>query len=343
MNCISWAVLLAGGDGKRLLPLTRRLCGEERPKQFAPLLGGRSLLTLTKERLAPLIAPEKTLFAVVERHRRFYEVELSGISPTRIVVQPDNRGTSAAIAYSLLRIARTDPDAIVGFFPTDHYYADEAGFTTGVKLACEIVRQQQQFLVLLGATPEWADADYGWIEPGVCLERSSNTSLFRVNRFWEKPSVALAEKLHKIGCLLNTFVMIAHARTFHDLMHATIPDVLRAFALLNRRSSTEAADAHRIYSKLPCGDFSQQVLSARADRLLALRLADVGWSDLGTEDRVNAVIARSGGSVHRPAFGSTRLDAEPQSLEDFHAWLEAYRKRLWGLCESTARRESAAR
>src|SRR5579863_2831905 len=124
MKWTSWAVLLAGGDGTRLLPLTRRICGGDRPKQFCPMFGNRTLLALTRERIAPLVSPDKTLFAVVESHRRFYETELADVSPSKIVVQPANRGTSAAIVYSLLRIARTDPYAIVAFFPTDHYYAD---------------------------------------------------------------------------------------------------------------------------------------------------------------------------------------------------------------------------
>lgn len=331
MNRISRAVLLAGGDGTRLLPLTRRICGDDRPKQFCPLLGKKTQLALTRDRILPLVSLDKTLFAVVEAHRRFYEVELADVNPSRIVVQPANRGTSAAIVYSLLRIARTDPDAIVAIFPTDHYYADEAAFAQGVELACEMVRQHPEFLILMGATPEWADADYGWIEPGACVRRIP-TSLFRVKRFQEKPSRSVADKLHKNGCLLNTFVMMAHVGTFLELIRSAIPDVLRVFSPLTEESSGETKIAQFVYKKLAAGDFSHQVLAACADRLLVLRLADAGWSDLGTEDRVNAVRAR--------CFAAA--SAEPRTLEAFHAWLAAYRKRLKDACEGVAERGSAA-
>jgi len=337
MNCLSWGVLLAGGDGTRLLPLTRRLFGDDRPKQFSPLFRNRTLLALTRERVASLVPPQRTLFAVVERHRPFYEPELSDVNPSRIVVQPGNRGTSAAIIYSLLRISRIHPEAVVAFFPTDHYYADESAFIRGAELACETARQQPEFLVLMGATPEWADADYGWIEPGSCVGRSAANSLFRVNRFWEKPSRSVADELHGNGCLLNTFVMIGHIRTFIELLLLAIPDALGAFIPLAQQRSDEMKVASRVYSKLIPGDFSHQVLSRCPDRLLVLRLADAGWSDLGTEDRLKAVMARQSPM----ARDATVSSPEPKSLMAFHAWLEAYKRQLNDLRESRASHDSA--
>jgi mannose-1-phosphate guanylyltransferase len=332
MNCTSWAVLLAGGHGTRLLPLTRRISGGDRPKQFCPIFGNKTLLALTRARMAPIVSPEKTLFAVVESHRRFFETELADVNPSQIVVQPTNRGTSAAVVYSLLRIARTDPGAIVAFFPTDHYFADETVFFQGVELACEMVRRHPEFLVLMGATPEVADADYGWIEPGLCVGNTPATSLFRVNRFWEKPSPSVADELHKNGCLLNTFVMMGYAGTFLELIRSAIPEMLRAFAPLAEQSTSETKIAQLVYRKFVSGDFSHQVLGTCADRLLVLRLADAGWSDLGTEGRVEAVRAR----YH---FDQ---DAEPRTLDAFHAWLAAYRKRLNDLREGGTERSSAA-
>ena len=316
MNGKIHAVMLAGGDGIRLLPLTRRLFGEERPKQFCPLFGKRSLLALTRHRVAPLVAPEKTLFVVVERHRRFYEAELADVSPSQIVVQPASRGTSAAIVYSLLRISRTDPGALVAFLPTDHYYADEEVFALSLRHAFEIARQQPEFLILLGATPGITDTEYGWIEPGLCVKQSSTNPVFRVNRFREKPSPPVADELRGKGALLNTFVMVAHAGTFLQLIAAASPELIGAFTPLASDSVNETRTAERVYRAIDSDDFSHQVLSASADRLLVLQMCDAGWSDLGTEERVSAVMAREG------------LRAEPRTLGAFQIWLDAYRKRL---------------
>src|ERR1700686_4792702 len=92
-----WAVILAGGDGTRLQPLTRLISHDDRPKQFCPIFWGRTLLAQTRARLAHAIAPERTVYAVVKAHEHFYKSELDDVKPSGIGVQPTNRGTTAAI------------------------------------------------------------------------------------------------------------------------------------------------------------------------------------------------------------------------------------------------------
>jgi mannose-1-phosphate guanylyltransferase len=123
-----WGVILAGGDGTRLKDLSRLISGDNRPKQFCALFGGSSLLARTRGRLAPAISPDRMLFVVVKDHERFYLPELADVDQSRIVVQPANRGTTAAIVYSLLRLIRFEGDPIAAFFPADHHYADETQF-----------------------------------------------------------------------------------------------------------------------------------------------------------------------------------------------------------------------
>ncbi len=100
----AWAVVLAGGDGTRLRSLTQLISGEDRPKQFCQVYGGKTLLAQTRARLARVIHPERTAFAVVRTHERFYRNELADVEPQRVVVQPGNKGTTAAVIFSLLRI-----------------------------------------------------------------------------------------------------------------------------------------------------------------------------------------------------------------------------------------------
>src|SRR5580692_6560936 len=114
-----WAVILAGGEGVRLKSLTRLVTGDDRPKQFCPLVGGRTLLAQTKERVARSIPAERTMFVVMNSHERFYSDELKSVSPLHLIAQPSNRGTLPAILCSLIRIHRQDKDAVVAFFPSD--------------------------------------------------------------------------------------------------------------------------------------------------------------------------------------------------------------------------------
>ena len=302
----NWAMVLAGGEGVRLLPLTRRLFGDDRPKQFCPIMGGQTLMSSTRARLARVIPLHQTMFVVVEAHQRYYEPELADVQSSRVVVQPCNRGTSAAIVYALLRIMRLDNDAVVGLFPTDHHYEDELAFTRAVESAYRVAKRTHNSLVVLTADPTGPEVDYGWIEPEARLNNYSSHFLYRVNHFREKPSQQLAQRMFEQGGLWNTFITVGRARTFLEVLEQTIPDMLRRFAPLAEGSEPvkERAQAERIYAALARGDFSREVLSRCTDRLIALRAPDAGWTDLGNPDRVAAAMAQRLAHREMPA-GST--------------------------------------
>jgi mannose-1-phosphate guanylyltransferase len=285
-----WAVILAGGNGSRLQALTRGFSGDDRPKQFCSLCGEHTLLAQTRLRLSRAIAMERTLFSVVRQHERFYTHELADVRPSRIVVQPANKGTTIAIIYALhrlLELTRLDEDPIVGFFPTDHYYADEERFITAVRLAFEVCRRYPESLLLLGAEAQYPEVEYGWIEPSAGVKCGPVGSLFRVNRFWEKPSLHLAQMLLTRGCLWNTFVVIGRAKTFLDTLHSTSSNLLASFETIGRPGGAKSLDD--LYAELPSGDFSLQVLSTCAPWLTVLAMGNIGWSDLGTPERVASV------------------------------------------------------
>src|SRR5438094_2997112 len=99
-----WGVILAGGDGTRLLPLTRRITGDDRPKQFCALTGGETLLDQTRRRVARVIPEKHTLLVMTRIHERYFTDQVTDIPAARLLIQPYNHGTAPAIAYSLTRL-----------------------------------------------------------------------------------------------------------------------------------------------------------------------------------------------------------------------------------------------
>jgi mannose-1-phosphate guanylyltransferase len=283
-------VILAGGDGVRLRPLSRLISGDDRPKQFCPLFGGQSLLAHTRNRIAGITGSERTLFVVTKAHDRYYTPELKTVHPRNVIAQPHGKGTGAAIAFSLFEILRRDPDAIIAFYPSDHYYSDESLFLTVVGSAVETAAGNPDSVILLGAEATHPETGYGWIEPAGEL---AAINAQRVKRFWEKPSLDTANALQRQGCLWNTFVMVGHARAFLRMLDSTAPALLNAFYKASRCG--DAIDAY-FNDEMPVVDFSHQVLERSANHLLVMRMpADVGWSDLGEPERVFATLEKAAG------------------------------------------------
>jgi mannose-1-phosphate guanylyltransferase len=281
-----WAVILAGGDGVRLRPLTRRIAGDERPKQFCPLVAADTLLTETRRRAALSVPSHRTLIVVNRAHERFYAPQLADVHTRALVAQPENRGTAPAVLYALLTLAKRQATGdTVTFLPSDHFVSDDALFMRHVAAASEGVARRPDLVTLLGVKPDRAESGYGWIEPGAAV---AGTTLQGVRGFCEKPVPAEADLLRARGWLWNTFVMVGRVATLITLIRVSAPDLWRSFSAVSSTLGTigETATLERLYCGLPSLDFSRQVLTARPDRLAVLPVCGVHWSDLGDPARV---------------------------------------------------------
>ena len=284
-----WAVILAGGDGTRLRSFTRSITGDERPKQFAPVIGGKTLLDQTKARVALSIPEDQTLTIVTKSHEQYYRPLLT----PRLLVQPENKGTAPGIIYPLMRIAAQSPDAVVAMFPSDHYFSDDEKFMSYVERGFEAATRDPHTVTLLGITPEAPEVDFGWIEPDVLRSRHG---VAPVRRFWEKPSANVARSLMERGCLWNSFVMIGCVKAFLNMTKRTLPELFEYFQAIIPvfGTSAEFANLQALYSWLPEVNFSHTVLALRPEHLGVIKVDEVGWSDLGDPARVMATLSRIG-------------------------------------------------
>jgi mannose-1-phosphate guanylyltransferase len=272
---------LAGGDGVRLRQLTRALHGEECPKQFAMIHGGRSLLQWTVARALRWSTPDRIVVVVSAAREAQARKQLEGQGPIDVVAQPSNRGTGPGILLPLTRIMARDPQARVVVVPSDHYVRDEAPFEHSIRLAIAASDDQ---VAMIGAVPDHAETQYGWIVTGRTLAAQRGSV---VEHFCEKPPAPLAERLLRQGALWNTFIMAGTARHFWALGNAHIPAAVSLFESYRSAVGTshEAGKLREIYRYMPIVDFSRDVLQ-KAGGLRAVPLEECGWSDWGTPERV---------------------------------------------------------
>jgi len=291
-----WSIVLAGGEGKRLRPLVERIHPDGRPKQYAVLVGSRSLLRQTLDRTARLVPPERTLVVTTRSHSPFFSAELPEAEGPTLVVQPRDRGTGAGVLLPAYWIARRDPQAWVAVFPSDHFVGDDEAFTTHVADLALAAARHPDRIHLLGAQPEAPETGYGWIEPGAALDRLPAGGLRRVARFWEKPTAEVASACMARGGLWNTFVMVARVSTLIEAGLRALPDLAERLSRIAPviGSERDASMLDAAYLRAPSANFSADVLSVMPSMLAVSKLPPITWSDWGTPDRVITTLRREG-------------------------------------------------
>jgi mannose-1-phosphate guanylyltransferase/mannose-1-phosphate guanylyltransferase/mannose-6-phosphate isomerase len=270
-----YPVILSGGSGSRLWPLSRSLY----PKQLLPLSSERTMIQETALRAGPghfarpvIICNEAHRFIVAEQMQEI------GVTPLRLVLEPIGRNTAPAIAAAALILAKTDPDAIMAVLPSDHVITDQAGFIEA--LGRTGIAASAGHLVTFGMKPTAPETGYGYIQRGAPLTEGS----FKVERFIEKPDLERARAMTaQPEFLWNSGMFVFKASVFLDEVKRFCPDILTAVS-----ASIDKAAEDIDFLRLEATSFAQSP-SASIDYAVmehtvraAVVPSDFGWSDVGS-------------------------------------------------------------
>lgn len=268
-------VILSGGSGTRLWPMSR----DERPKQFLPLTGERTMFQLTLDRVVDGYADP--LIVANARHADLIEEQLAGRRAT-IILEPAARNTAPAIALAALAAAPTD---ILLVMPSDHLIADVAAFRAAVDAALPLA--ERGWLCTFGITPDAPETGYGYIAMG----EEAAPGVHRVDRFVEKPDRASAEAMLAQGSYVwNGGIFLFRADAYLRALEAFAPAMLAA----SRDAHDKAVyDGARIlpdagaFATSPADSIDYAVME-KADRVAVVPVS-MGWSDIGSWDALYAI------------------------------------------------------
>jgi mannose-1-phosphate guanylyltransferase len=278
-----WTIVLAGGAGQRLNALTGGV-----PKQFWVFRDGPTLVEETVRRIAPLSPAERRVTVVDASHAPYVEGLRYRRALGSVIRQPADRGTAAGVMLGLTEVLASDPRALVLITPADHGVAHVDEFQRGILSAAAFVGAGRSDVVLFGVEPTGPTADYGWISPRP--NGGSPVGHFTaVVGFVEKPAAEDAKRLYLAGAVWNTMVLVGRAAAVFAECQRHLPAMAGVFAEARRHAEpdrTRLLDA--CYRAMPSADFSRDVLAPARRLGLFTWSGRMGWSDLGTPDRMRA-------------------------------------------------------
>ena len=292
-----YAIILCGGSGTRLWPLSRTM----QPKQLLALNGKETLLQQTAKRLLEHVDATHLFTVTHEDHKFQVKGQLSEIAPealANVLAEPCARNTLPAIAWAVQQINQKDSDATIGVFASDHAIDNQVAFLQAWE-AAELTAQDD-YLVLLGIKPHEPATGYGYIKP---TTHELNAGVYEVDKFVEKPDLAKAKQFLQDGYLWNSGMFVFKASAFMNMLNQYQP------AVAQQVSALQADTLAQQYADFP--NLSMDYGLAEKAEKVAVVPVDMAWSDLGSWDSIYAKRDKdnSGNVIHGEVYSEETQDS----------------------------------
>ncbi len=297
-----YAVIMAGGSGSRLWPLSRR----SRPKQSLSIAGNRSMFQRAVDRLNGLFPYERILVVTVADQVDLLQKAYPEIPTQNYILEPMPRGTASVVGLAAIAIRSFDPQATMAILTADHLIANETHLRDLLRTAHDVA--QDDFLVTLGITPSYPATGYGYIQKGEFLGEYRGLEVFRVKRFKEKPNRELAEELVSDGDhVWNSGMFIWRIDTVMAEIERQMPDLYKKLSTVSEQwgtdERTETLDA--VWPTIHPETIDYGIME-NARKVAVVPSHGLGWDDIGSWESLFEVLEsdESGNIVMRGEHAS---------------------------------------
>lgn len=268
------ALIMAGGKGTRFWPLST----EDKPKQFLKLIGDKTMIQMTVERILPIIPMDRIYICTGERYVDLIKEQVPNLSVENIIIEPEGRNTAPCITLSSLVIKRKYKDATMVILPSDHLIENEDKFRDIILKANKYLDTNNKAIVTLGMSPTRPETGYGYIK----YDNNTNMEMLKVDRFVEKPDKETAEKYLKEGNYLwNGGMFLWKVNTILSEVKKYIPNTYEVLSEIENVSDENLQEViNSNYSKTDEISIDYAVLEKSND--IYVVKSDIGWDDIGT-------------------------------------------------------------